>query len=58
VTASLFGHAAVEALLDDQKSIMVGMVNGEIAHCTFNKAVKMHKQVDMQKMEIAEILST
>lgn len=58
VTASLFGHAAVEALLDDQQSIMIGLVNGEIAHCTFNKAVKMHKQVDMQKMEIAEILST
>jgi 6-phosphofructokinase len=57
VTASLFGHAAVQALLDDQQSIMVGMINGEIAHCTFNKAVKMHKQVDMDKLEIAEILS-
>lgn len=57
VTASLFGHAAVQALLDDQQSIMVGMINGEIAHCTFNKAVKKHKQVDMEKMEIAEILS-
>lgn len=57
VTASLFGYAAVQALLDDQKSLMVGMVNGKIAHCTFNKAVKMHKQVDMEKMLIAEILS-
>ncbi len=58
VTASLFGHAAVEALLDDQQSIMIGLVNDEISHCTFNKAVKMHKQVDMDKMAIAEILST
>jgi 6-phosphofructokinase len=58
VTASLFGHAAVEALLDDQQSIMIGMVNGEISHCTFNKSVKMHKMVDMEKMAIAEILST
>jgi len=58
VTASLFGHAAVEALLDDQQSIMIGLVNDEIFHCTFNKAVKMHKMVDMDKMAIAEILST
>lgn len=57
VTASLFGYAAVQALLDDQKSLMVGMVNGKIAHCTFNKAVKMNKQVDLEKMQIAEILS-
>ena len=57
VTASLFGHAAVEALLDDQKSVMIGMINGAIAHSTFNKAIKMHKQVDLEKMQIAEILS-
>jgi 6-phosphofructokinase len=57
VTASLFGHAAVEALLDDQKSVMIGMVDGEIGHCTFNKAIKMHKQVDLEKLRIAEILS-
>jgi len=57
VTASYFGNAAVEALLDDQQSVMVGMVNGEIAHCTFNKAIKMHKKVSMEKMDIAEILS-
>lgn len=58
VTASLFGHAAVEALLDDQKSVMIGMDNGEIAHCTFNKAIKLEKHVDASKLDIAEILST
>jgi 6-phosphofructokinase len=57
VTASLFGHAAVEALLDDQKSVMVGMIAGEIAHCTFNKAIKLHKHVDPERLKIAEILS-
>ena len=57
VTASQFGHAAVMALLDDQKSVMVGMVDGEIAHCTFNKAIKLHKTVSMEKLELAEILS-
>jgi len=57
VTASLFGHAAVQALLDDQKSVMIGMDNSEITHCTFNKAIKRHKTVDLERMEIAEILS-
>ena len=57
VTASQFGYAAVMALLDDQKSVMVAMVDGEIAHCTFNKAIKLHKTVSMDKLELAEILS-
>lgn len=57
VTASLFGHAAVEALLDDQKSVMIGMENGEISHSTFNKAIKQHKTVDLEKLKVAEILS-
>jgi 6-phosphofructokinase len=57
VTASLFGHAAVEALLDDQKSVMIGMDANEIVHVTFNKAIKAEKMVDLAKMEVAEILS-
>jgi 6-phosphofructokinase len=57
VTASLFGHAAVQALMDDQKSVMIGMDNGEISHCTFNKAIKMHKTIDLERLDVAEILS-
>ena len=57
VTGSLFGHAAVEALLDDQQSVMIGMDNGELSHCTFNKAIKLEKNVDPEKLKIAEILS-
>ena len=57
VSASLFGHAAVEALLDDQKSVMIGYTDGEISHCTFNKAIKLKKSVNLEKLQIAEILS-
>ena len=57
LTDSQFGYAAVMAFLDDQQSVMVGMINGEIAHCTFNKAIKLHKAVSMEKLEVAEILS-
>ncbi|MFO7844240.1 MAG: 6-phosphofructokinase, partial [Bacteroidales bacterium] len=39
VIASQLGVAAVEALLDDQQSIMVGMMNREIVHVPFNKTI-------------------
>jgi 6-phosphofructokinase 1 len=57
VNASRLGHAAVEALLDDQKSVMVGILNGEITLVPFRKAVKLHKDVNRSLLELAEILS-
>ncbi|UCG28051.1 MAG: 6-phosphofructokinase [Bacteroidales bacterium] len=57
VVASRFGYAAVEALLDDQKSVMVGLQNDEIALVPFRKAVKLHKEVNKNLLEIADILS-
>ena len=56
-TASRFGYAAVEALLDDQKSVMVGLQNGVIVLIPFRKAVKLNKEVNRQFLEIADILS-
>jgi 6-phosphofructokinase 1 len=57
VNASRLGNAAVEALLDDQKSVMVGLQNGEIILVPFRKAVKLHKDVDHNLIKLAEILS-
>jgi 6-phosphofructokinase len=57
VNASRLGHAAVEALLDDQKSVMVGIQNGEISLVPFRKAVKLHKDVNHDLITLAEILS-
>jgi 6-phosphofructokinase 1 len=58
VTASRLGHAAVEALTDDQKSVMVGIQNNAISLVPFRKAVKLHKDVSRELLEIAEILSS
>lgn len=58
VSASKLGYAAVEALLDDQKSVMVGIQNNEITLIPFRKAVKLHKDVDRSLLEISEILSS
>lgn len=57
VNASRLGFHAVEALVDDQKSVMIGLKDDEIVHVPFNKVIKMHKSVDPQWMEMAEILS-
>lgn len=57
VTASHMGAAAVDALLDDQKSVMIGIVNGQIVHVPFNKTIKSKKQLNDELLKISEILS-
>jgi len=57
VTASKFGYYAVIALLDDQKSVMVGLKDNEIVNVPFRKVIKMHKNVKDEDLEMAEILS-
>ncbi|MBI9067182.1 MAG: 6-phosphofructokinase [Salinivirgaceae bacterium] len=57
VTASQLGAAAIDALLDDQKSVMVGIVNKKIVHVPFNKTIKSRKPINEDLLELAEILS-
>jgi 6-phosphofructokinase 1 len=57
VAASRLGVAAVEALLDDQKSIMVGFQHNDIIHVPFNKTIKHNKPVSKYLLDIVEILS-
>jgi 6-phosphofructokinase 1 len=57
VSASKLGYAAVEALLDDQKSVMVGIRNSELDLVPFSKVIKLKKKVDPEEMQMVEILS-
>ncbi|MDF1570354.1 MAG: 6-phosphofructokinase [Bacteroidales bacterium] len=57
VTASTLGYEAVQALLDDQKSVMVGYHNGEVDLVPFRKVIKLKKHVDPQQLEMADVLS-
>ncbi|MBE9469577.1 MAG: 6-phosphofructokinase [Bacteroidetes bacterium] len=57
VVASTLGVAAVDAIIDDQKSIMVGSVNNKIVHVPFNKTLKNVKNIDNSLIEISDILS-
>jgi 6-phosphofructokinase 1 len=57
VSASRLGYAAVEALLDGQKSSMVGLQNNAIVLVPFRKAIKLHKDINREMLEISDILS-
>ena len=56
INASRMGIAAIEALLDDQKSIMVGIVNNDIVHVPLNKTTKLDKDVNRELLDIADML--
>lgn len=58
VIASLMGVAAVEALLEGQRSLMVGYHNEEIVHVPLNKTVKLHKTISDDMLKIAELIGT
>jgi 6-phosphofructokinase len=55
--ASRLGVAAVEALLDNQRSIMVGYTNHEVVHVSFNKTIKGHRNVNTELLHVADILT-
>lgn len=57
VTASTLGVAAVDALLDNQTSIMVGIMNKDIVHVPFNKAIKNSKPLNHNLLGLTEVLS-
>ncbi len=56
--ASRLGVAAVEAILDDQRSIMVGMINREVVHIPFNQTIKHHKKLNQELLDIVDVLNS
>lgn len=57
IIASRMGAAAIEALLDEQRNIMIGIVNNEIVHVPFTKAIKDDKPVDQNLLGVLQVLS-
>ncbi len=57
ILASRLGAAAIDALLDEQRSVMVGIQNDQVVYVPFNKAIKHSKTVNMHKLEVLKILS-
>jgi 6-phosphofructokinase 1 len=55
--ASSLGVAAVEALIDGRKDEMVGIVNNKLVYTRFEIVAKSKKDIDVNLLRIAEILS-
>ena len=57
ILASRMGEAAIEALLDGQRNVMIGTMNGKIVYVPFAKAIKHDKGIDRGALELVKILS-
>ena len=57
INATRMGVAAIEALLDDQKSIMIGLENGKLVQVPFNKAVKLNHSIDSNLLDIQKLMN-
>jgi len=58
VIASRMGVAAVEAILDHQKCVMIGVSNDKIVHVPLSKTVKLHKAIDPGLISLTEDIAT
>ncbi|RLI04962.1 6-phosphofructokinase [Candidatus Bathyarchaeota archaeon] len=57
ILASQFGYHAVELLLSGEKKRMVGIQNGKIHSVDLDYSWKVRKELDLEKYQLAEILS-
>ena len=57
ILASRMGAAAIDALLDDQRNVMIGVKNDEINYVPFSKAIKIDKPINRELVETLRRLS-
>ncbi len=57
VLASRLGVAAIEALDEGQRNIMVGICNEKIVYVPISRAVKMDKPIDKELINVLDVLS-
>lgn len=57
ILASRMGEAAIEAILEGQRNVMIGIQNGQIAYIPIAKAIKHDKGIDRSDIELVKILS-
>ncbi len=57
VLASRLGVAAIEALDEGQRNIMVGVSNDKIVYVPIGRAIKMDKPIDKELINVLDVLS-
>ena len=57
ILASRMGAASIDALLEGQRNVMIGIRNDQIEYVPFNKAIKNDKPIDRDLLNTLRILS-
>jgi 6-phosphofructokinase 1 len=57
ILASRLGAAAIDALLEDQRNVMVGIENDEVVYVPFSKAIKNNKTLKPELVNVLHELS-
>jgi len=57
ILASRMGAAAIDALMEDQRNVMIGIQNDEIVYVPFSKAIKKEKPINRDLLNTLRILS-
>ena len=57
ILASRLGVAAIEALKDGQRNIMIGVKDDQIVYVPFNKAIRIDKPIDRELINVLNVLS-
>lgn len=57
ILASRLGASAIDALLEEQRSVMIGIRNDEVVYVPFTQAIKDDKPVDVRLMDVLKTLS-
>ena len=57
ILASRLGEAAIEAILEDQRNVMIGIRNNEIVYVPFVEAIKKDKPIDKRLIKVLDELS-
>jgi len=57
ILASRMGYAAIEALLEGQRNVMIGIKNDEIVYVPISRAIKMDKPINQELISVLNVLS-
>lgn len=57
IIASRMGEAAIEALMEGQRNVMIGIQNNELVYVPFSRAVRHNKSINRDYVNLVKILS-
>ena len=57
ILASRMGEAAIHALIEDQRNVMIGIQNNELVYIPFSKAIKNQKPIKRELLNTLKTLS-